>query len=157
MSDEGRRDVKAILAMLESDGSFDHTEGFLANTDPEGLLGTDIMGFARAKIINKLKADLAKETKSNEMLQQQLAEEKAEKEALQLELSTLKEKIEGHQGTISTLTEDKKRLQRQILDQFNSLKRSSVTAFHNFEDAYNQFIGGIETDVRKLQKEDLGE
>ena len=150
MSDEGRRDVKAMLAMLESDGPFDHTEGriswFATGRDPDGIWGTDISGKVWKSKLDRIAT-----------LEKELETEKAEKEALQLELSALKEEIEGHQGTISTLTEDKKRLQRQILDQFNSLKRSSVLAFHNFEDAYQKFIGGIETDVRQLQKEVLGE
>lgn len=150
MSDEGRRDVKAMLAMLESDGPFDHTEGvfdwFATGRDPDGFWGTDISGK-----VWKSKLDTI------ETLKKELETEKAEKETLQRDLSALKEEIEGHQGTISTLTEDKKRLQGQILEQFNSLKRSSVLAFHNFEDAYNAFIRGIETDVRELQKEVLGE
>ena len=52
MSDEGRRDVKAMLAMLESDGPFDHTE---AGGKPGGLLDLDYSGTKRIK----LQADLA--------------------------------------------------------------------------------------------------
>jgi len=132
MSDEGRRDVKAMLAMLESDGPFDHTEGFLANTDPEGLLGTDILGYARAKIINNLKAELAKETKSKEMLQQQLAEEKAK-----------------HVGTQTEAT----RLRQMIALKLRTLKERSTTAFENFEVAFRAFIKEIDHEDHILQLE----
>ena len=61
MSDEGRRDVKAMLAMLESDGPFDHTEGLLSNENP-GLLGTDFLGYAwRNRRIAELEKQLAEE------------------------------------------------------------------------------------------------
>jgi hypothetical protein len=61
MSDEGRRDVKDMLAMLESDGPFDHTEGFFSNENP-GLLGTDFLGYAwRNRRIAELEKQLAEE------------------------------------------------------------------------------------------------
>ena len=132
MSDEGRRDVKAMLAMLESDGPFDHTEGFIANTDPEGLLGTDILGYARAKIINNLKAELAKETKSKEMLQQQLDEEKVK-----------------HVGTQAEAT----RLRQIITTKIRNLKLKSGSAFQNIQKAFSDFQNELDDEVHTLQTE----
>jgi hypothetical protein len=79
MSDEGRRDVKAMLAMLESDGPFDHTEGLLSNENP-GLLGTDFLGYAWR---NRRIAELEK----------QLAEEKAKHGGTQAEAAKLRKLI----------------------------------------------------------------
>ena len=144
MSDEGRRDVKAMLAMLESDGSFDHTEGkldwFATGRDPDGFWGTDISGKVWKSKLERIAT-----------LERDLETEKAEKAALQLELSALKEEIEGHQGTISTLTNDNMILKRKLIEQFKSLQRSSVVAFRTFQDAYHTFIDGIERDVNELE------
>ena len=79
MSDEGRRDVKAMLAMLESDGPFDHTEGFLSNENP-GILGTDFLGYEWR---NRRIAELEK----------QLAEEKAKHGGTQAEAAKLRKLI----------------------------------------------------------------
>ncbi len=79
MSDEGRRDVKAMLAMLESDGPFDHTEGFISNENP-GILGTDFLGYAwRNRRITEL--------------EKQLAEEKAKHFGTQAEATRLRQMI----------------------------------------------------------------
>ena len=77
MSDEGRRDMKTMLDLLEADGKFDHTEGLFSrftDADPEGFWGTDFLGYA--KIIKELKAELTDEKKK-------LAEETTSKEMLQ--------------------------------------------------------------------------
>ena len=64
MSDEGLRDMKTMLAMLESDGPFDHTE---AGGKPGGLLDLDYSGTQRIK----LQADLAT---ANAQIQQLISE-----------------------------------------------------------------------------------
>ena len=137
MSDEGRRDVKAMLAVLESDGPFDHTEGFLSNENP-GILGTDFLGYEWR---NRRIAELEKK----------LEKEKAEKDLLQSQLDTINAENTAHQGTISTLTNDNMMLKRKLIEQFKSLQRSSVGAFRTFQDAYHTFIDGIERDVNELE------
>jgi hypothetical protein len=145
MSDEGRRDVKAMLAMLESDGPFDHTEGWLSwfatGRDPDGTWGTDIFGTVWKSKLERIAT-----------LEMELEKEREEKETLQRDLTALKEEIEGHQGTISTLTNDNMMLKRKLIEQFKSLQRSSVVAFRTFQDAYHTFIDGIERDVNELEK-----
>ena len=64
MSDEGLRDMKTMLAMLESDGPFDHTE---AGGKPGGLLDLDYSGTQRIK----LQEDLAT---ANAQIQQLISE-----------------------------------------------------------------------------------
>jgi hypothetical protein len=47
MSAEGLRDMKTMLAQLEAEGLFDHTEaGLFSNQDPNGFFGTDFLGYA---------------------------------------------------------------------------------------------------------------
>jgi len=49
MSAEGLRDMKTMLAQLEADGPFDHTEA-----GPGGLFDTDYSGKQRAKLQDEL-------------------------------------------------------------------------------------------------------
>jgi len=49
MSAEGLRDMKTMLAQLEADGPFDHTEA-----GPGGLFDTDYSGKQRAKLQDQL-------------------------------------------------------------------------------------------------------
>lgn len=49
MSAEGLRDMKTMLAQLEADGPFDHTEA-----GPGGLFDTDYSGKQRAKLLEDL-------------------------------------------------------------------------------------------------------
>jgi hypothetical protein len=49
MSAEGLRDMKTMLAQLEADGPFDHTEA-----GPGGLFDTDYSGKKRAKLLDDL-------------------------------------------------------------------------------------------------------
>ena len=89
MSDEGRRDVKAMLAMLESDGPFDHTEGFFSNENP-GLLGTDFLGYAwRNRRIEELEKQLAEEKSKHDGTQ---AEAAKLRKLIATKLRTLKER-----------------------------------------------------------------
>ena len=62
MSAGDLRDMKTMLAQLEADGPFDHTEGLFSNKDPNGVLGTDLLGYVwRDQLIKKLKEDLEQE------------------------------------------------------------------------------------------------
>jgi hypothetical protein len=62
MSAEGLRDMKTMLAQLEAEGPFDHTEGLLSNKDPKGFLGTDFLGYAwRDQRIKQLEEELKQE------------------------------------------------------------------------------------------------
>jgi hypothetical protein len=63
MSAEGLRDMKTMLAQLEADGPFDHTEtGLFSNKDPNGFLGTDFLGYAwRDQRIKQLEEELEQE------------------------------------------------------------------------------------------------
>jgi hypothetical protein len=62
MSAEGLRDMKTMLAQLEADGPFDHTEGLFSNKDPKGLLGTDFLGYVwRDQRIKQLEEELKQE------------------------------------------------------------------------------------------------
>ena len=132
MSDEGRRDMKTMLALLESDGPFDHTEVWLANTDPDGIIGTDILGYARAKIINNLRAQLAEETKSKENSQQQLDEEKTKDVGTQAEAA---------------------RPRQIIATKLRTLKLRSTSAFGNVETAFRDFQKELDDEVHTLQVE----
>ena len=144
MSDEGRRDVKTMLAMLESDGPFDHTEGriswFATGRDPDGKWGTDISGEVWKSKLDRIAT-----------LEMELEKAKAEKDLLQSQLDTINAENTAHQGTISTLTNDNMMLKRKLIEQFKSLQRSSVVAFRTFQDAYHTFIDGIERDVNELE------
>jgi len=62
MSAEGLRDMKTMLAQLEANGPFDHTEGLFSNKDPKGLLGTDFLGYVRRdQRIKQLEEELKQE------------------------------------------------------------------------------------------------
>lgn len=83
MSAEGLRDMKTMLAQLEAEGPFDHTEGLLSNKDPKGFLGTDFLGYAwRDQRIKQLEEELKQEKNEHQgtktetdRLRKQVAEE----------------------------------------------------------------------------------
>jgi len=83
MSAEGLRDMKTMLAQLEADGPFDHTEGLFSNKDPKGLLGTDFLGYVwRDQRIKQLEEELKQEKNEHQgtktetdRLRKQVAEE----------------------------------------------------------------------------------
>ena len=137
MTDESRRDVKAMVAMLESDGPFDHTEGrlswFATGRDPDGLWGTDISGKVwRSKIdrIATLERELETEKIAKESLQQQLDEEKA-----------------NHGGTQAEAA----RLRKLIATKLRTLKVRSTAAFDNVAIAWKAFITELDHDDHILE------
>lgn len=139
MTDESRRDVKAMVAMLESEGPFDHTEGvfdwFATGRDPNGFWGTDISGKVwKSKLdrIATLERELETEKAAKESLQQQLEEEKA-----------------NHGGTQAEAA----RLRKLIATKLRTLKVRSTGAFENCERAFRDFIKEIDHEDHILQTE----
>jgi hypothetical protein len=139
MSDEGRRDVKAMLAMLESDGPFDHTEGWLSwfatGRDPDGTWGTDIFGTVWKSKLERIAT-----------LERELEEEKASKESLQQELDQEKS---NHNGTQAEAA----KLRKLIAIKLRTLKLRSTAAFENVENAWKSFIKEIDDEDHNLQLE----
>lgn len=132
MSD--RRDIETMLAQLESDMPFDHTEGLFSNRHP-GFFGTDFRGVEWSKKLAEIEA-----------LKEELASSKAE-------TASLKAEMEGHKGTITTLTDETKKLRTQLQQHLTALTRKSQTEFNKFSSAFQTFLHEIEQHVHDLQTE----
>lgn len=130
MSAEDLRDMKTMLAILEADGSLDHTEaGIFGNTDPDGILGTDFLGYARKKRIDTLETKLAAEKKAKETLQTQLDEE-----------------MKSHAGTKGeTLM-----IRQQLVTQLREMKQNSANEFEKVKSTFHGFQKKLEDDIHTL-------
>jgi hypothetical protein len=130
MSAEDLRDMKTMLAQLEADGPFDHTEaGIFAKTDPDGFFGTDFLGYARQKRIDTLETQLAEEKKAKETLQTQLNEEK-----------------ESHAGTKGeTLI-----IRQQLATQLREMKKNIENKFDEIKSTFRGFQQNLEGDIHTL-------
>ena len=129
-----RRDIETMLAQLESDMPFDHTEGLFSNRHP-GFFGTDFRGVEWNKKLAEIEA-----------LNEELA-------AARSETASLKAEMEGHKGTITTLTDEAKKLRTQLQQHLTALTRKSQTEFNKFSSAFQTFLHEIEQHVHDLQTE----
>lgn len=149
MSFEDLRDMKTMLAQLETDGSLDHTEGLLSwfatGRDPSGKWGTDFSGAVWNAKLSEI-----------ERLKGELEEVKKEKEALQSQLESVNEENKGHTGRISSIEEEKNVLRIQVEKQLMVLKNVSLTEFASFNTAFHKFQEDITEEVLKIQKEVIG-
>ena len=139
MSSEGLRDMKAMLAQLESDGPFDHTEGFFSNRHP-GTWGTDFSG----RDFDAKVAEIALLKRQLEVANEAIRNEKAAKEALQSE-------NDGHQGTITTLQAETSALRKQVATALLHLKTTSREEFTKLIGAFQTFQDNIVRHVQELQ------
>ena len=139
MSAEGLRDMKTMLAQLEADGPFDHTEGFFSNKHP-GRWGTDFSG----RDFDLKVAEIALLKRQLEEANAATRKEKEEKEALQSE-------NDGHQGTITTLQAETSALRKQVTKQLWHLKTTSREEFNKLVDAFHTFQDGISKHVHDLE------
>jgi hypothetical protein len=129
MSAEDLRDMKTMLAQLEADGTFDHTEGIFGKTDPDGFFGTDFLGYARQRRIDTLETQLAEEKKANETLQTQLEEEK-----------------KSHAGTKGeTLI-----IRQKLATQLREMKQNIATEFDKVKSTFRVFQQNLEGDIHTL-------
>jgi hypothetical protein len=147
MSAEGLRDMRTMLAQLEADGPFDHTEGFFSNKHP-GRWGTDFSG----RDFDLKVAEIALLKRQLEEANEVIRKEKEAKEALQSE-------NDGHQGTITTLQAETSALRRQVAENLLHLKTTSreefnklVNAFHTFQDDISKHVHDLEKRMVKEKK-----
>lgn len=129
-----RRDIETMLAQLESDMPFDHTEGLFSNRHP-GFFGTDFRGVEWSKKLAEIEA-----------LKEELA-------ASRSQTDNLKAEMEGHKGTITTLTDETKKLRTQLQHHLTALTSKSKSEFSKFSTAFQTFLHEIEQHVYDLQTE----
>jgi hypothetical protein len=139
MSAEGLRDMKTMLAQLEADGPFDHTEGFFSNKHP-GRFGTDFFG----RDFDVKVAEIALLKRQLEEANEVIRKEKEAKEALQSE-------NDGHQGTITTLQAETSALRSEVKNQLWHLKTTSREEFNKLINAFYTFQDGITKHVHDLE------